>query len=77
MFAPSLTIEGEKTQIPLDATESWAQASPDCRLLLVPDAGHMNWIDQPEFVVGASDEFCAAISQRRHGGSRQSRGRSG
>ena len=55
--APSLTIEGEKTQIPLDATEAWAQASPDSRLLLVRDAGHMNWVDQPELVIAAIDEF--------------------
>jgi len=54
---PSLTIEGEKTNVPLDATRAWAGALPDSRLLLVPDAGHMNWIDQPELVIAAIDEF--------------------
>jgi proline iminopeptidase len=54
---PSLTIEGEKTRIPLDATRAWAGALPDSRMMLVPDAGHMNWIDQPELVIAAIDEF--------------------
>ena len=54
---PSLTIEGEKTNVPLDATRAWAGALPDSRLLLVPGAGHMNWIDQPELVIAAIDEF--------------------
>jgi pimeloyl-ACP methyl ester carboxylesterase len=26
-------------------------------LLLIPDAGHMNWLDQPDAVIQALDEF--------------------
>lgn len=33
------------------------RALPDSRLLLVQDAGHMNWVDQPEFVTAWIDEF--------------------
>jgi len=57
LAVPSLIVEGEKTQIPLDGTEAWARALPNSRLFLVSGAGHMTWIDQPESVIGAIDEF--------------------
>jgi proline iminopeptidase len=54
---PTLIIEGAKTNVPLEATELWAKLLPNSRLLLIPDAGHMNWLDQPEAVISAISDF--------------------
>ena len=54
---PALVIEGERTNVPLDATEAWARWLPNARLLLIPNAGHMNWLDQPEVVISSINEF--------------------
>lgn len=54
---PALVIEGEKSNVPLDATEAWARWLPNARLRLIPNAGHMNWIDQPEIVIASMSDF--------------------
>ena len=54
---PALVIEGAKTNVPLDATEAWARWLPNARLLLIPDAGHMVWLDQPDATVLSMSEF--------------------
>jgi proline iminopeptidase len=54
---PALVLEGAKTNVPLDATREWVKSLPNARLLLIPNAGHMNWVDQPEAVISAMDEF--------------------
>ena len=54
---PALVVEGEKTNVPLDATEAWARWLPNAGLLLVRNAGHMNWLDQPDAVMSSIDEF--------------------
>lgn len=48
---PVLVIEGEKTNVPLDSTREWAGATPGARLLLLPNAGHATFIDQPEALI--------------------------
>ena len=55
--APALVLEGAETNVPLDATREWVKSLPNARLLLIPNAGHMNWVDQPEAVISAMDEF--------------------
>lgn len=45
---PVLVVEGEKTNVPLDATQEWVKATPGARLLLVPDAGHMALEEKPD-----------------------------
>ena len=57
IHAPCLIIEGAKTNVPLEATELWAKLLPNSRLQLIPDAGHLNWLDQPEAVVSAISDF--------------------
>jgi proline iminopeptidase len=47
---PALVVEGEKTNVPLDATREWVKAIPGARLLLIPDAGHMALEEKPEAV---------------------------
>ena len=54
---PVLVIEGEKTNVPLDATREWAKAPPDARLLLIPDAGHAAFVDQTDAVLAAIQSF--------------------
>jgi pimeloyl-ACP methyl ester carboxylesterase len=50
-------IEGEANNVPLDEARAWATTLPNGRILLIPDAGHMNWLDQPDAVISALDEF--------------------
>jgi len=54
---PALVLEGAETNVPLDATREWVKSLPNARLLLIPNAGHGNWIDQPEAVISAMHEF--------------------
>ena len=54
---PALVLEGAETNVPLDATREWVKSLPKAHLLLIPNAGHMNWIDQPEAVISAVNEF--------------------
>jgi pimeloyl-ACP methyl ester carboxylesterase len=54
---PALVLEGAGTNVPLDATQEWVKALPDARFLLIPNAGHLIWVDQPEAVISGMDEF--------------------
>jgi proline iminopeptidase len=54
---PALVVEGAKTTVPLDATREWARVLPQSRLLLIRDAGHANWLDQPEAFRRAAETF--------------------
>jgi proline iminopeptidase len=54
---PALVIEGEESNVPRDEARAWAASLQDGRLLLIPQAGHMNWLDQPDAVISALDEF--------------------
>ena len=42
---PVLVVEGADTHVPLEATRAWAAAASDARLLLVPNANHMTWLE--------------------------------
>ena len=54
---PILVIEGEKTNVPLDSTREWAKAVPGGRLLLIPNAGHATFVDQPKILLEAIAVF--------------------
>jgi proline iminopeptidase len=54
---PALIVEGEKTNVPLDATRAWASALPNGRLLLIPNAGHVHFIEQPNIFFPAATQF--------------------
>lgn len=54
---PMLVIEGENSTVPLDATKEWARASPNSQLLLIPDAGHGVFRDQPKLLIEAIERF--------------------
>lgn len=54
---PVLVIEGAKTNVPLSATKEYVRIIKNAKLVLVPNAGHQNWLDQPEEVLNALDKF--------------------
>lgn len=49
---PILVVEGAETHVPLEATRAWAAAAHEGRLLLVPGANHLTWLegDVPAFL---------------------------
>ena len=54
---PALVVEGEKTNVPLDATRQWAASMPNGQLLLIPNAGHVHFIEQPKTFFKAAEKF--------------------
>ena len=54
---PALVVEGEKTNVPLEATRVWASALPNARLVLIPNAGHVHFIEQPDAFFQAAELF--------------------
>jgi proline iminopeptidase len=48
---PVIVIEGEKTNVPLDGTEEWARTPQDARMVLIPNAGHATFVDEPQAVI--------------------------
>lgn len=57
LAAPSLVIDGARSKVPLEATRFWARHASGSRLLLIPGAGHRNWIDRPAALLAAIDTF--------------------
>ncbi len=55
---PVLTIHGTKDRnAPYGAGREWAEILPNARLLTVKGAAHVPWIDEPELVFSAIEEF--------------------
>ena len=54
---PTLVVEGALTRVPLDATEEWARVIPDARLLLVPGASHLLWLEGGDPFFQAAESF--------------------
>ena len=55
---PVLTIHGTRDRnAPYGAGREWVSQLPVARLLTVPDAAHMPWIDRPALVLGAIEQF--------------------
>lgn len=54
---PVLVVEGQESVIPLEATREWAKAPTNARLLLIPNAGHASFIDQPEILIRNLEVF--------------------
>ena len=55
--APSLVVEGARTNVPLEATREWVGALPNARIVLIPDAGHESFLDRPDAFVAIADRF--------------------
>ena len=54
---PVLVVHGEADPIPVAASEAWARAMPNARLLLIKGAGHLPQVEQPEIFFGAVETF--------------------
>jgi pimeloyl-ACP methyl ester carboxylesterase len=60
---PTLLIWGElDTRSPLSVARRFEQAIPNAKLVLIPDAGHVSNLEQPERFNEAVREFCRAHS---------------
>jgi proline iminopeptidase len=55
---PVLTIHGTKDRnAPYGGGRQWSMLLPDSRLVSVPGAAHMSWIEAPELVFSSIDTF--------------------
>jgi pimeloyl-ACP methyl ester carboxylesterase len=55
---PTLLIWGDKDSFgPPSLAQEMAQLMPNSRVEVVPDAGHLAWLDQPETVAGLIVNF--------------------
>ena len=55
--APVLTIHGESDSLPLEGSRVWVQTLLNARLLFVPEAGHLPFVEQPGIFYPAVDTF--------------------
>ena len=62
---PTLLIWGElDARSPLSVARQFEQAIPNTNLVLIPEAGHVSNLEQPEMFNQTVREFCRAHSQR-------------
>ncbi|MCW3848051.1 alpha/beta fold hydrolase [Sphingomonas sp. LB-2] len=54
---PVLVVEGADSQIAVGSPQAWSDAFPNARLLLIPHAGHMPHIEQPDAFFPAARAF--------------------
>lgn len=54
---PVLTIQGDFDTLPMEGARLWASSLPDARLLIVPEAGHLPMVEQPDIFFPAVDTF--------------------
>jgi proline iminopeptidase len=55
--APLLVIHGERDKRGLAMDRSWARAIPNGRLLVIPNSGRAAYVERPDAVFPAIDEF--------------------
>lgn len=58
--APTLIIHGEADAIPMDMVEQWTAAMPNARLVKVPGASHFPYVERPDLVWPAIEDFLRA-----------------
>jgi pimeloyl-ACP methyl ester carboxylesterase len=64
--APTLVVSSDNDQlIPLAASQLIAREIPGARLAVMPGAGHIPFIEQPEKAANLTLEFIASLSGRR------------
>jgi pimeloyl-ACP methyl ester carboxylesterase len=54
---PVLIIHGEQDAIPAESARELARALPEGRVLILPGADHLPWLDRPEQFFSAADAF--------------------
>jgi proline iminopeptidase len=58
--APTLVIHGQEEAIPMDLVAEWTTALPNAKLVEVPHASHFPYVERPELVWPAIEDFLAA-----------------
>lgn len=58
--APTLIVHGEADAIPMDLVAEWAAALPHATLVKVPGASHFPYVERPDLVWPAIENFLAA-----------------
>ena len=54
---PVLVIHGAQDSLPMDGSRLWASYMPNARLMVVPEAGHLPFVEQPDPFYSAVDTF--------------------
>jgi pimeloyl-ACP methyl ester carboxylesterase/DNA-binding SARP family transcriptional activator len=58
--APVLVVWPDADLVPLSGAREWRQSFQDARLLTIPAAGHLPWLERPEVFFPALDQFLRA-----------------
>lgn len=58
--APTIIIEGEQTVVPKEATKQYLYNIKNSKLVWIPNAGHMFWLDQSQAALDSLDNFIKA-----------------
>jgi proline iminopeptidase len=61
LLTPTLIIHGAEDPLPLAGSREWLATLPQSRLLIVKDAGHYPFVEQPEQVISAIGAFARGV----------------
>lgn len=54
---PVLTIHGDHDSIPMEGARTWVYSLPSARLLVIPNAGHLPFVEDPALFYPSVDTF--------------------
>jgi len=61
LMVPALILHGDHDPRPSWALSSLVDALPRCQLAVMPDVGHLPWVEAPQATTQLIDEFLASI----------------
>lgn len=61
--APTLVLHGQEEAIPMDLVGEWTTALPNAALVEIPQASHFPYVERPDLVWPAIEEFLAGRAQ--------------
>lgn len=61
LTVPVLVLDGGHSNVPLDSARYNAAHAPHAKLVIIPDAGHQLWLDQPEATISAVADFFRSV----------------
>jgi proline iminopeptidase len=60
---PTIVIEGEQTLVPKEATMQYVYYIKNSKMVWIPNAGHMFWLDQPKAAIDTLDNFLKSTTR--------------
>ena len=57
LLMPVLTIQGQQDPIPMNSAKEWVEILPNARLLKIPSAGHVPFVEQSDIFYPAVEQF--------------------